>query len=352
MRETERIELDAARARSLVWIDGELFDVASGWRHLPLDGSPPRSRYSSYGNLFDAVTVAPDGDVFALVASAGTKGLLLGKDTRILREINRSYYHANAYRYPVALFTLPDGRTAAVHCPEQYNRLEIEDAATGERLTASDSREPEDAFHSRLAVSPSGRYLLSAGWLWHPWGCLTVYDLHNALGDPAVLDGTGDVFDLRGLIQAEVSGACFVGDDLLISTSDEPNDPDGPDDLAPLMLARWSTIEQRFTWRRQLDHCAGDLICMAGGILALNGRPRLYDPATGSLVHAWPDLPTGRSDSSITWANTFTGPARIAVDHAHNRFAYTDDDRVVGVTWDAGDARRDRGRTPKDETCE
>lgn len=36
------------------------------------------------------------------------------------------------YGYPVALFTLPDVRTGGVHCPEDYHRLEIEDARTGE----------------------------------------------------------------------------------------------------------------------------------------------------------------------------------------------------------------------------
>lgn len=64
---------------------------------------------------------------------------------------------SEAYRYPVALFTLPDGRTGIAHCPERYNRLEIEDAITGERLTASGQREPRDVFHSRLAVSGDGR---------------------------------------------------------------------------------------------------------------------------------------------------------------------------------------------------
>ena len=40
----------------------------------------------------------------------------------------------------------------------------------------------------RLAVSSTGRYLLSAGWLWHPWGVLDVWDLEAALHNAAVLD--------------------------------------------------------------------------------------------------------------------------------------------------------------------
>ncbi|CCH31951.1 hypothetical protein BN6_46720 [Saccharothrix espanaensis DSM 44229] len=90
---------------------------------------------------------------------------------------------------------------------------------TGERLTAGAARDPADSSHSRLAVSPSGRYLLSAGRVWHPYGCLAVYDLHRALAEPTTLDSHGDVFGLRGLIQEEVAGACFV-DDVVVSTGE------------------------------------------------------------------------------------------------------------------------------------
>jgi hypothetical protein len=188
-------------------------------------------------------------------------------------------------------------------------------------------------FHSRLAVSGSGRYLLSAGWIWHPWGCLMVYDLPGALADPARLDSYGDVFDLRGLIQAEVSGACFAGDDVVVSTSAEPNEPDGPDDLAPNMLARWSTTDRRFAWKRQLPQTAGDLLPMAGGVLGLYQHPRLYDASTGELAYEWPDLTTGTADSSIVWDKTFSGSARIAIDEPSNRFAVTDGQRITVITW-------------------
>lgn len=153
---------------------------------------------------------SPAGDLAALLQTTGTKGLLLKADKRLLREVNRSFYHAEAYRYPLVLFTLPDGRTGLIHCPARYNQLEIEEAVTGDPLVARGERTPKDVFHSRLAVSVSGRYLLSAGWVWQPWSCVMVYDLLAALEDPARLDSLGDVFNMRGLIQAEISGACFA----------------------------------------------------------------------------------------------------------------------------------------------
>jgi hypothetical protein len=115
----------------------------------------------------------------------------------VVRELNRSYYQAAKYRYPVALFTMQDGRTGLVHCPFEYNRLDVEDALTRRLLTVGESPERADIFHSRLMVSPSGRYLLSAGWVRHPVDVVVVYDLHHqALADRSVLDSYGS-FDLQ-----------------------------------------------------------------------------------------------------------------------------------------------------------
>lgn len=164
VQEVER-ESVAWQARTLAWIEGHLYDVVAGWTPIPLQDAGKPSSIGWFGEQFDSVALAPRGDLVALMAGAGTKGLLLDPFGFVEREVNRSYYKAEAYRYPLALFTLPDGQTGIVHCPDEYNRLEIEVAATGERLTAAPGREPSDFFYSRLAVSPSGRYLLSAGWV-------------------------------------------------------------------------------------------------------------------------------------------------------------------------------------------
>jgi hypothetical protein len=316
----------------MAWVAGSLIDVGGGWGELYPE--PGRRRWS-YGPSFDAAVASPSGDATALVATVATKGLILDGQGQVVRQINRSFYHADAYRYPAALFTLPDGRTGLAHCPEQYNRLEIEVALTGERLTVSDAREPSDVFHSRLAVSPDGSLLLSAGWLWQPWGSLHVYGLTGALADPTALDGVGDCFNLRGLIQAEVAGACFVNGAIMISTTDAENDPDDEDDLGPNMLTCWSPAQGGFLWKQALDESPGDLVTLAGGGLALNGHPRLYSSATGQMTAEWPDLDLGHSDSAITWADTFRGPGRIAVDPNADRFAYTDGDRVVVIQSEA-----------------
>ena len=134
----DRVEVAVQGAGSLLWVDGVLYDVAKGWRRI--DGIEDRTiAWGEFGE-FDTATLAPAGDFSALVDSDGTKALVLEPGGPVVRELDRSWYCASAYRYPLALFTLPDGRTGVAHCPDHYNRIEIEVAATGERLTLRPDR--------------------------------------------------------------------------------------------------------------------------------------------------------------------------------------------------------------------
>lgn len=212
---------------SLVWEGDTLVDWVAGGNRYALDGSF-ESANRRFSDRFNGVAALPDGRCAAVFERRWTSGLLIINDlenpeyTHIragervfsfrnikTREIKRSYYEADAYEYPIALFYLPDGRPAILHCPDEYNRLEIDLAETGERLTASNKRGPADCFHSRLQVSPSGRYALSAGWVWHPVDSLWVFDLHKALDDPRHLDHDT-------AIENDVSSATFLDDDLIV----------------------------------------------------------------------------------------------------------------------------------------
>lgn len=94
--------------------------------------------------------------------------------------------------------------------------------------------------HSRLAVSPDGRSLLSAGWLWHPVGTVEVYDLVAALDHPTVLDQHGALWEQ---VDAEVEAACWLDSDRLLVSGhpdEEPFDGDDAGLLAPGELGVWS----------------------------------------------------------------------------------------------------------------
>ena len=159
-----------------------------------------------------------------------------------------------------------------------------------------------------------------------------IYDLSRTLREPRVLD-TSPREDpwTRATGVTEISGACFAGQDVVISTSADEPDTEEPGHLGPCMLARWSTRQQKFSWSRRLAQTAGDLLPIGNSILALHQCPRLYDAATGELQAEWPGLDTGQADSSIVWAKAFSGPARVAVDEPGKRFAVTDGEKITVI---------------------
>jgi hypothetical protein len=160
--------------QSLAWQGDVLVDWVAGGTQYHLDGTLLNGN-TNFGYRFDKATALADGSYAVIFEELGTKGLIIrnelekpqyktiGAGNRTfsfkqydLREINRSYYHADDYSYPIALFRLPNGRPAILHCPDEYNRLEIDLLENGKRLTVSGERDTSDVFHSRLQVSPFG----------------------------------------------------------------------------------------------------------------------------------------------------------------------------------------------------
>ena len=123
------IKIPATDVRSLVWAGDQLIDWCSGGTVYSLDGSV-LSGSCPHDESFDAAVTDPTGRFSVIYQRVGTRGLLLDSG-EVIREIQRSDYHAEAYEYPVCLLE-HRGRTLFVHCPEEYNRLEIEDVLTGE----------------------------------------------------------------------------------------------------------------------------------------------------------------------------------------------------------------------------
>ena len=226
MQEISRVIIPAGNVQSLCWQGDALVDWAGGAERYRLDGTS-LGRSVSYSYRFDRAVTSPNGQYAVIYEVLGTKGLVL-KDGRILREINRSFYHANVYEYPVVLFDLPDGRTVLAHCPDEYNTLEIEDAETGERLTERTDKSA-DFFHSRLSVSPGGQYLMSAGWIWHPFDYASLFDIAEALTRPESLDVSPDWRMVAS--GTEITNAAFAGfDTVLVTSADAYYDADDEDE--------------------------------------------------------------------------------------------------------------------------
>ena len=332
----------ATGIRSLCWRGDELVDWVGGGRAFALDGQE-RGASTQYGDQFDAATATRDGRFAVIYERLGTKGLLL-KDGQILREINRSYYHASVYEYPVALFHAPDGRLLLAHCPRSYCAVELEEAETGRPLTASAERKPCDFFHSRLAASPHGKRLLSAGWAWHPLGIVEFFDVARALADPRHLDRGARASPYSGYVcLAEEDSACWLDDDrIVVAASDEPEDPEEVREAADEArlrscgIAVYDLASGRCQRTFQLPEPPGTILPIGQHhVLSLYRHPKLIDLSSAQVLHVWTELASGLQNSSIIWhLKDAAKPPPMGFDAVIGRLAIADRNRITVIEFD------------------
>lgn len=283
---------------SLTWKDDILIDWTNGGNSYHLDGKYETSRFHLGFNCDGVVTTFNDKYII-LYKKLGTKGIIL-KDNRVLREINRSYYCADSYEYPISTFQL-NGRTILAHCPDEYNKIEFEDIETGERLTKLEFREPDDYFHSRLKINTPGRFLISSGWYWHPYGSLEIYDIQNCLDSPKLPDKFSTGLPING----EVGFAGFINDRKIIigMTNEEPlddktNETDKilfPNEIGILNIESL-LIEKKIKYNAE----SGNLIPLnEDKAWSLYEYPKIIDLNSGQILYEMRELFSGLQDSSI-----------------------------------------------------
>lgn len=126
--------------------------------------------------------VSPDGRFVAVVTDYGRYGSVLDRQNcQVVRQLDRGDYYPETQPFPVA-FVATDGGTVLL-AATRWNRLDAFALETGDCLTEREigSRDESvhrlDYFHGALVPSPSGRWLLDDGWVWHPVGIPTICDL-------------------------------------------------------------------------------------------------------------------------------------------------------------------------------
>jgi hypothetical protein len=307
------------KIQSLCWVGDELVDFAAGGIRYRLDGSTEPA-HVFYAYRFDRAIASRDGEYAVLYEMLGTKGIILHRGKH-LREINRSYYHAHVYEYPIAILELRDRRIALAHCPESYNRLEIEELESGQKLTLREGESP-DFFHSRLAVSPNAEYLLSAGWVWHPLDVAQVYSISNALKTAATLDKP-EKFDFPDKLW-EIHSAAFLDDHTLMMVGDDG----GESGKEMSFLVQFNLKTRHVVSEVKLEEAAGTIFPISSQyLISFYKHPKVIDIASGKIVHRWPELNSGQQNSSIIWHNEQLPP--LALDPLNGRFALAD---TSGIT--------------------
>jgi hypothetical protein len=313
----ESIPVPAA-PKSLVWQGDELVSAAGG-RGLGL-GGVEREEALAESYYFDAGTTSASGRYSALYHERGIEGVLLERG-RVVRELIRFDELAGDYDYPLALGALSDGREVVVHCPDEYNALQIEDAASGERLTVGE-REPQDVFHSRL---------LSVGWLWHPFGVAMVYDTARALTDPGTLDGNGLVPTVNAT-NGEVTAGCWLDADRVVLATRTEDGVIDESAVPPRRLGVWSMSEGRWLHRNPLADAEPGVLLLPRGdqVVSFHGHPRLLDTATGRLVAEWPEVVLPVKDTCFGFDDI---PSPVAALHSDGtRLAVAQEDSIALIT--------------------
>lgn len=311
--------------RSLCWLGDDLVDWVGGGVVIGLDGRLFDPQVC-WAYRFDAAVQSPLGRCAVVYERLGPKGLVISNG-KPGRELNRSFYYADAFEYPVVLFEHADGRTLVAHCPEEYNRIEIEDALTGERLTRSADRKPADFFHSRLAVSPGGTRLLSAGWIWHPEDSVSTWSIDDALADSRTLDPIGPPDDMG---RWPLSSAVFVDEDrILVSSNPDEDDYSYVEypSFRPGSLGVFNLRTNAFESVTRAEETVGNMLWLGDGlVVGFYQTPKVFNVATGRIVYRWPDIASGSQSSSII--HHLGRQPVTACDHKRRRFAIASDSGI------------------------
>lgn len=294
----QRQTIEAKQISSLSWSVDSLIDwTSAGKQYFPKDQKNNGIYYFTFP--FDRAITSEDGIYAVIYQNLGTKGVLL-KNGKILREINRSFYQAEVYDYPVAFAKLNDGRTILIHCPEDYCQIEFDDVETGGRLTNHPDRTPSDFFHSRFEVSPDNQTLLSKGWAWHPYDFVECFNITECIENPLLLDKS----KLNPDVDAEICTASFITNNMVLIGSPNLGEPFNENPTEKLRNGQIATWDLK---TNTISNIIQPAFPIGGHLIAIDdtfawellGHPKIINYRTGEIVEEIKEIHSGRQISSI-----------------------------------------------------
>ncbi|MDP8171244.1 hypothetical protein QJU96_08090 [Pasteurella skyensis] len=310
---------------SLNWLKNDLVDWISGDVYSLNGESHSNNKCYDYYK-FDACIQSDNGVYAVIYEKLGTKALLLKKG-EILRELNRSFYQADIYEYPVCFLQI-NKKYFIVHCPNNYNQIEIEDIETGTNIIDEKNRTLSDCFYSRLKINNASSILVNTGWIWHPADIINIYDIEKILADISFLDTS----PINPIFNAEICSAEFLTDDLLIiaSSNEEAFDDtleSDPSVLNPNRIGIFSIKENKFIKKINVKYALGTLIPIDEDyVIDLYDYPKLIDINSGKIIQHFKDINSGKQNSSIIHHIEKIPP--IAVDCINKRIAIVNNNNI------------------------
>ncbi|MBX7224983.1 MAG: hypothetical protein K1X55_03070 [Chitinophagales bacterium] len=326
----QRQTLQTDHLQTMSWFNDTLVDWAIAGKQYSLNEPIKKIGKYHFGFNFDSSLISDSGVYAVLYQKLGTKGLIL-KNGEILREINRSYYHADVFEYPVAFVTAKNKKTYLIHCPNKYCQIDFEEVETGEIITKHADRNPSDFFHSRLEVSPNNTTFISKGWAWHPYDFVEVFDIEACLQNPLLLDKSKISPD----VDAEICTASYINDDLILIGS--PNDTESFNDepsekLKNGQVAIWNIKTNTIT------NIVSTNFPIGGHLTAIDEKyawdlfdyPKIVNYQTGQVEEKLEDISTGRQVSSII--HHLGNIPKIAFNRTTKQVAISNKDKIEILT--------------------
>ncbi|MEM9718908.1 MAG: hypothetical protein AAGA10_06665 [Bacteroidota bacterium] len=320
----ERTSITCSNAPvSLSWQGDTLVDWVAGGNVYHINGEFEHKGIG-YAYKFDSAIQSEDGKYAVIYERLGTKALLL-KSGEILRELNRSFYQAHVYEYPISFLKLPNGELSLVHCPTAYNLIEIEAVESEKKITSTDKRDPSDCFHARFRSNPSGTFLLNTGWVWHPYGIMDVYDIAKGIQDNSIFDNNPFTFPVHG----EVCSADFLTDDVVVIATflEDPLDEaerNNLDNLYSGQIGLYSLSQGKILKKITVDYPLGRIVPIDENfVIDLFEYPKLIELNTGKIKQKFEGIFSGHQNSAIIHHLEKIPP--IAIDRTNRRIAIGSD---------------------------
>lgn len=142
-----------------------------------------------------------------------------------------------------------------------------------------------------------------------------MFDLHRALDDPTHLDSVSS--DIT--IDAELSTAVFRNEDEIIASTNDEDKIYG--------LGIWNHILGSWTTFHEKTEPLGTLMPLGDHlVVSFFNHPKVFDLRNGALIHEWPNLHSGKQESSILRGIDPLPP--LALDPKHGRFALAQDQHI------------------------